>query len=223
MRHTTADITLADRRDAGERLADALAGQHWTAPLVLGLARGGIPVADAVAERLDAPLDVLVARKIGAPGHPELGVGAVTAEDPAFYHDESLRMLGLAPGDLAETCAAERAEALRGERHYHGDDEHISCDDRDVIVVDDGLATGVTATAALRAVAEERPRRVVFAAPVCAPESVARLRHEADDVLCVATPEGFGAVGMWYRDFNQTTDERVVSPLEAARGRTLGE
>ncbi|MPY79444.1 MAG: phosphoribosyltransferase [Actinophytocola sp.] len=223
MPYTTADITFADRHDAGERLADMLVDRQWVEPLVLGLARGGVPVADAVAERLDAQLDILVSRKIGAPGQPEFGVGAVTAEGPAYFHEDSLRRLGLTPSDLADSTAAERAEARRRVRHYHQGREHIPRHDRDILVVDDGLATGVTATAALRTVAEDAPRRVVFAAPVCAPESVDRLRREADDVVCVATPEGFGAVGMWYRDFHQTTDERVVSLLEAARGRTLGE
>lgn len=223
MPHTTADITFTDRREAGERLAEIIAEQQWTEPVVLGLARGGVPVADVLAERLGAPLDAIVARKIGAPGHPEFGVGAVTADGPAYYDDESLRRLGLRPDDLTRTCEAEREEARRRVRQYHGEVDRIGCRDRDVLVVDDGLATGVTATAALRAVAEEQPRRAVFAAPVCAPESAERLRREADDVICVATPAGFGAVGMWYRDFRQTTDEQVVTLLAAACGRTLGE
>lgn len=223
MSYTTADITFADQRDAGERLADMLVGQKWSDPLVLGLARGGVPVADAVAERLDAQLDVLVVHKIGAPRRPEFDVGAVTAEGQAYYHEDSLRRLGLTPSDLAETAAAERAEARWRVRHYQQGREHIPRDRRDVLVVDDGLATGVTATGALRAVVEDASRRVVFAAPVCAPERVQQLQHEADDVVCVVTPEGFGAVGMWYRYFHPTTDERIVSLLEAARGRTPGE
>ncbi|MFJ8915916.1 phosphoribosyltransferase [Amycolatopsis sp. NPDC102389] len=210
------DRTFADRRTAGQELARLLRERNWSDPVVLGLARGGVPVAAEAARELGAPLDVAVARKIGAPGHPEFGVGAVTAEGPPYYDTDTLRRIGLNPHDLKQTCEAERAEARRRLHRYHAGREPVAMRDREVLILDDGLATGVTATAALRAAREAEPRRLVFAAPVCAPESAALLGREADEVLCVAKPEDFRAVGQWYEDFTQTTDEEVVSLLEAA-------
>lgn len=216
MHRTATAQSFSDRRAAGAQLGDRLGERHWIDPLVLGLARGGVPVADVVAHRLGGQLDVLVARKIGAPGQPEFGIGAVSAEGPPVFDHDNLRRLGLTPDDLAEACEAERAEARRRERAYHGDREPVPCTNRDVIVVDDGLATGVTATAALRSVREQHPRRLTFAAPVCSVDGAARLRNEADDVICVAMPELFRAVGQWYHDFAQTTDEQVTKLLAAA-------
>ena len=209
---------FADRRGAGSRLAEhpGIGRQDWSDPVVLGLARGGVPVAVEVARALGAPLRVIVARKIGAPGNPELGVGAVTPAGPPYYDERALRVLGLSSRDLEPACAAERAEARRRVRRYHGGYEPAMLRGRDVLVVDDGLATGVTATAALRAVRAARPRRLVFAAPVCAPESAATLRDAADEVVCVATPDEFASVGQWYEDFAQTTDDEVVSIVTAA-------
>jgi putative phosphoribosyl transferase len=207
---------FADRTDAGRQLADRLRGGQWTGPVVLGLARGGVPVAAEVARKLGAPLDVAVSRKIGAPGRPEFGVGAVTAEGPPFFDQRTLRMLGLQPQDLERTCEHERQEARRRVRQYQNGRGAVRTRDRDVLLVDDGLATGVTATAALRAVRQGQPRRLVFAAPVCSPDSAVALRDETDDVICLAEPARLGAVSLWYDHFSQTSDEEVIKLLRTA-------
>jgi len=213
-------VVFADRAEAGARLAAELERRRWLDPVVLGLARGGVPVADAVARRLDAPLEVAVARKIGAPGRPEFGIGAVTPDGPAIYHRQSLDALGITADDLADVTARERAEARRRAGRYRNGRTLEPVQDRDVILVDDGLATGVTATAVLRALREQRVRSVVFAAPACAPPAASALLQEADDVVCVAVPDEFVAVGRWYADFGQTSDDEVVALLEAARHRS---
>jgi putative phosphoribosyl transferase len=206
-----------DRWVAGLHLGERLRDRDWHDPLVLGLARGGVVVAKAVAEMLGAPLDVAVARKIGAPGRPEFGVGAVTAHGEPTFDERSLAMLSLSPSDLRETCQRERAEAQRREALYLHGREPLRRRDRDVIVVDDGLATGVTATAALRAVREDGPRTLVFAAPVCAPDAAPALKGDADEVVCLFEPPGFQAVGQWYSDFAQTSDEEVIDLLRGAQ------
>lgn len=207
---------FADRIDAGERLAERLAGMQWSNPVVLGLARGGVPIAKVVAEALDAPLDVAVARKIGAPGHREFGIGAVTADGPPRYNESTLATLGLTPEDLREDCERERAEAQRRLRRYRKGRDPVPLAGRDVLLIDDGLATGVTARAALGDIRAAGPARLVFAAPVCARESQATLCEEADadEVVCLSTPRDFVAVGLWYRDFGQTSDEEVMAALK---------
>jgi putative phosphoribosyl transferase len=204
---------FADRDDGGRRLAAELRRRDWADPLVLGLARGGVPVAAVVARRLGAELDVAVARKIGAPGRREYGVGAVTPDGPAIYDETILRALKLTAARMARAESRERAEARRRLERYRAGREPLRLAGRDVLLVDDGLATGVTATAALRDVRAAGPRTVVFAAPVAAPGAAARLREEADDVVCVAEPPEFRAVGQWYADFRQTGDEDVLRLL----------
>jgi predicted phosphoribosyltransferase len=188
----------------------------WSDPVVLGLARGGVPVARRVAEAIDAPLDVAVSRKIGAPGRREFGVGAVTADGPAYFDEDTLAALGLSPADLQDDCERERAEARRQVERYRAGRDPLPLAGRDVLLVDDGLATGVTARAAIAQVRAAGPRRVLFAAPVCARRSQAALQadSDADDVVCVAVPAEFRAVGIWYRDFHQTSDEEVLAALE---------
>jgi putative phosphoribosyl transferase len=215
-----AERIFADRDGAGRLLAatitdraSELAGQQT---LVLGLPRGGIPVARQVADALDADLDVIVARKIGLPWQPELGVGAVTADGPALFDHATLRYLGIDPQDLAPVVERERAEARRRLRRYRGDRPPAPITGRPVIVIDDGLATGVTARAALRSVRAHQPARLIFAAPVCARPSAKALAGEADEVICLQQPADFGAVGAWYDDFTQLTDDDVDGHLADA-------
>lgn len=205
-----------DRTAAGAALAALAAVQTWHRPVVVGVARGGVPVALPVARRLGAPLDVVVARKIGAPGRPEFGVGAVCASGPPFFDDGALASLGLVPDDLASSVEAERAEAVRREQRYRAG--RVSVVERDVILVDDGLATGVTAVAAIQRVRAQHPRRVAFAAPVCAPTGVETVAAHADVVICARSPARFAAVGEWYANFRQTTDDEVIVALDSATG-----
>jgi predicted phosphoribosyltransferase len=212
----TEDRRFTDRHTAGRMLAARLADEDWHEPVVLGLARGGVPVAYEVARTLRAQLAVQVVRKIGAPGQPEFGLGAVTAGGPPVYDHGSLLALGLTEDDLRATCEREEAEARRRAELYGRDRDPGPLEGRDLIVCDDGLATGVTARAALRHLRREQPRTLAFAAPVCAPDASERLLTEADQVHCVARPAYFQAVGQFYRDFHQTTDQDVLALLDAA-------
>jgi putative phosphoribosyl transferase len=207
-----------DRVDAGRRLGALVREGVWTDPVVLGLARGGVPVAREVAAAIGAPLDVAVARKIGAPGRPELGVGAVTADGPARFDGHALTRLRLTPEDLRVACNRERAEARRRIRLYRDGRDALPVAGRDVLLVDDGLATGVTARAALGELRARCPRSLVFAAPVCARRPAAALRAEgaADDVLWVGAPVLLDAVSRWYVDFSQTDDDEVLAALRGA-------
>ena len=213
---------FSDRHDAGRQLAERLADQDLVAPVVLALPRGGVPVAYEVAHRLGAPLDVVVARKIGAPWRPELGVGAIAEGGEPVFDPTILAAVGLRAEDLADTVARERAELERRVRRYRGDRPLPALRDRDTVVVDDGLATGVTARAALRALRQLQPRRLILAVPVCASQTVDLLADEADDALCLHAPADFMGVGQWYRDFSQTSDDTVVELLERAGAEPTG-
>ncbi len=207
---------FADRRAAGRELASRLAVLAPEQPLVLGLARGGIPVAFEIAQTLDAPLDVLVARKIGAPENPEFGIGAVAEGEPPMIDTETLRWLRISDADLQRAVVRARAEVDARVARYRGD-RPLDVTGRTVIVVDDGIATGGTARAALHAVRAKGPRRLVLAVPVGVPSTLRELAAVADEVVCLAAPEQMRAVGAWYEDFSQTTDDEVLNLLAARR------
>jgi putative phosphoribosyl transferase len=208
---------FADRRAAGRHLAAAVARAHLHDPVVLALPRGGVPVAFEVALALAAPLDVVVARKVGAPGHPELGIGAIAEGGVHVARADALAAFGLDDGDFERLAAGERDELERRVARYRQGRPLPALRGRDAVVVDDGLATGVTAHAALLAVAALAPARLVMAAPVCAPGAGDTLGGVADEVVCPDAAPGFVAVGDWYDDFTQTTDAEVTELLERAR------
>jgi putative phosphoribosyl transferase len=209
-----------DRREAGQRLAERLSGLRSSRPLVLGLPRGGVPVAFEVARELDAPLDILVVRKLGVPFQPELGMGAVGEDGVRVLNPDVLREAGVTDTQLAEVESRERAEVEQRATHLRRGRPAIPLTDRTVVIVDDGLATGGTARAAIRVARERGAARVVLAVPVAPPDTVAALSREADDVISVETPEPFFAIGGWYVDFTPTSDREVVELLAAgARGR----
>ncbi|MFE0601156.1 phosphoribosyltransferase family protein [Streptomyces sp. NPDC058892] len=207
---------FTDRADAGERLAEAVRHLEGERPVVLGLPRGGVPVAFPVARALGAPLDVIVVRKLGVPHHRELGFGAIGEGGVRVISEDIVRISRVTPQDLAAVQHAEEAELARQARRFRGDRTRVPLGGRTAIVVDDGIATGSTAAAACQVVRAQGAARVVLAVPVAPPDAVARLRAEADEVVCLSTPRAFRAVGEWYRDFSQTPDDEVVSLLARA-------
>jgi putative phosphoribosyl transferase len=217
----TKPYSFTDRVEAGRALGAAVASHveraGWAGrPLVLALPRGGVPVGYEVARALDADLDVIVARKIGVPWQPELGVGAVAEDGPPVIDATLLRRIGLDEKQLQPLIQQERTEVHRRLRRYRGDRPPPALTDRLVVLVDDGLATGVPARAALAAARAQRPAYLVFAAPVCAPQSTAALKEHADAVICLQTPVDFRAVGRWYDDFSQLSDAAVERLLTRA-------
>ncbi|WP_455358524.1 alpha/beta family hydrolase [Streptomyces sp. SYSU K21746] len=209
-------MLFTDRADAGRRLAEALRHLATEEPVVLGLPRGGVPVAYHVAHVLGAPLDVIVVRKLGVPYHRELGFGAIGEGGVRVISDDIVRRSGVRQADLAAVEHDEEAELLRRARRFRSGRPRLSLDGRTVIVVDDGIATGATAAAACEVVRAQGAARVVLAVPVAPPDAVARLRTEADEVVCLSTPVAFSAVGEWYQDFTQTSDEEVMFLLAQA-------
>ncbi|MEU9125931.1 phosphoribosyltransferase family protein [Streptomyces sp. NPDC048506] len=212
-------MLFTDRVDAGQRLAEALRHLEGEDPVVLGLPRGGVPVAFQVARALKAPLDVIVVRKLGVPYQRELGFGAIGEGGVRVISDDIVRRGRLDQDDVESVERAEQAELARQAHRFRAGRTRLPLDGRTAIVVDDGIATGATAAAACQVVRAQGASRVVLAVPVAPPDAAERLRTKADEFVCLSTPFGFSAVGEWYRDFSQTPDDEVVSLLaQAARG-----
>jgi predicted phosphoribosyltransferase len=211
-----------DRVDAGRQLARGILARHPDIrahdPIVLGIPRGGAMVGREVARALHAPLDVIVARKLGAPRHEELGIGAVTPDGTRVLDEEIIAALGVPDEYLDLVTEREVDEARRRMRVFRGSRPPPVVAHRPVVLVDDGLATGVTARAALATLRHEQPSLLIFAAPVCSREGRLLIGHDADDVICVAMPPDFRGVGEWYAEFEQTTDDEVIAALDADRG-----
>jgi putative phosphoribosyl transferase len=206
-----------DREDAGRRLAERLA-RYAGEPdlLVLALPRGGVVVGAEVARRLAAPLDVVLVRKLGVPGHEELAMGAIASGGIRILSEDVIDALGLSERDVAAVAAAEEDELDRREQAYRGARTPADVEGKTVILVDDGLATGSTMRAAAAALMAQRPRRLIVAVPVAPASTCETLRAEVEEVVCLVTPEEFRSVGEWYRDFGQTSDDEVRRLLGAA-------
>jgi putative phosphoribosyl transferase len=206
-----------DRTEAGRLLAQKLgAYARRSDVLVLALPRGGVPVAFEVARALGAPLDVFLVRKLGVPGHEELAMGAIASGGIAVLNEDIIRYLRLPDGVIDAVAAKEQRELERRELAYRGARTAPEIRGRTIILVDDGLATGSTMRAAVAALRQQQPEQIVVAVPIAAPETCDGFRAEVDEIICAVTPEPFYAVGLWYEDFSQTTDEEVGEYLRRA-------
>jgi putative phosphoribosyl transferase len=219
-------MLFKDRTDAGRQLADRLALRRFTSPVVLALPRGGVPVGYEIAQRLGAPLDVVLVRKIGAPWQPELALGAISDGDkPELIINEMVQAeLGLTSSYIRKESEKQLREFDRRRRLYLGGRAPLSLRNSAAVVVDDGIATGATMRAALRSVRHRKPASIVLAVPVAPGETIDSLRGEADEIVCLHTPAAFGGVGQFYADFAQVDDEIVAGLLRenAAAGQRDG-
>jgi len=214
------EARFRDRAHGGLRLARELM-PYADRPnlLVLALPRGGVPVAFEVAAALDAPLDLFLVRKLGVPGHEELAMGAIASGGIRVLNEEVVRQLRVSQAEIDAVAEREGHELERREREYRGDRPEPEIRGHTVMLVDDGLATGSSMRAAVAALQSQHPEKLVVAVPVAAPDTCDAFRELVDDIVCAVTPEPFYAVGLWYEDFSQTTDEEVRALLERARAR----
>ena len=210
-------MTFSDRREAGRKLAEELTRYAGTNALVLALPRGGVETGYEVAVALEAELDVIVTRKLGAPGNPEFGFGAIGPGNVRVLNEETVRRLRLSEEQIEEVAEREGRELQRRLEEYRGERDLPEIEGRTVIVVDDGMATGGTALAGVQTVRAQDPDKLVLAVPVAPPDTVEKLRNEVDELICLHTPRAFMAVGQWYQRFDQTSDEQVVDLLEKAQ------
>ena len=208
-------MSFKDRTEAGRKLATALAAYRNQHPVVLALPRGGVPVAAEVASALKAPFDLILVRKIGVPTQPELAMGAVVdgGEPIIVRNEEVIGLAGISESDFKVVCDSELAEIERRRQRYLGTRPRAEVTARTAIVIDDGVATGATTRAALQATRRRKPKRLVLAVPVAPTDTLAALRSDADDVVCLEDHEFFGAIGFYYRDFGQISDEEVIKIL----------
>lgn len=211
-----ADIRIErfrDRRAAGRALAARLERLELDAPVVVALPRGGVPVAYEVAKALGAPLDIALVRKLGAPGQPELGIGALAEDGTVIVDGQGIDALAITRPQIERLVAREAEELARRRRLYRGDRPPIAVDGRTVVLIDDGIATGVTAVAAVQMLRERGAARTIVAVPVCPAGAVRRLREQLGELICLRCPHRFRGVGAWYDDFTQTSDREVVALL----------
>jgi putative phosphoribosyl transferase len=213
------DLSFRDRAEAGRQLAQRLMTYAAARPVVLALPRGGVPVAFEVAKALRAPLDLIFVRKIGAPRHAEFGLGAVVdgAHPQVVLNEDALDHVRVPPGYIKEEIQRQLQEIERRREHYLAGRRPVAVEGRVAIVVDDGIATGSTVRAALKGLSRAWPSRLVLAVPVAPRDTIERLRTEADEVICLMTPEQFYAVGEHYDDFRQTSDREVTTLLDEAQ------
>jgi putative phosphoribosyl transferase len=212
-------MSFANRKDAGRRLADALASYREKRPIVVALPRGGVVVAAEIAAALDAPLDLLLVRKIGVPFQPELAMGAIVdGPEPTIVRNEDvIRLAGVDARDFSAMCRTKQAELKQRRQLYLGSRGNIPLSGRVIILVDDGIATGSTVKAALQAIRKQKPEELVLAVPVAPAQSLDELGRGVDALVCLEAPLAFDAVGYFYADFRQVTDAEVISALETAK------
>jgi putative phosphoribosyl transferase len=210
-------MLFQNRTDAGRQLAKALLKFEDRHPVILALPRGGVLVAAQVAAALNAPLDLLLVRKIGLPSQPELAMGAVSdgEEEPTIIRsDDVIELCGVSAEEFDAVCSEEHAEIERRRKRYLGDRARTKVGGQVAIIIDDGIATGATTLAAIRAVRKREPKELLLAVPVAPLDTVNRLRPEVDALVCLDTPRDFGAIGYFYRDFHQVSDEQVIATLK---------
>jgi len=211
------EATFRDREDAGRQLAERIVQYRAEDPMVLALPRGGVPVGYEVARTLQAPLDIFIARKLGAPNQPELGIGAVAQDGTRVVNERIVRKIDVSEDYVERVAAEETAEAERRLKLFRGDRPEFEIRERTAILVDDGIATGMTTRAAIQALRRQNPRRLILAVPVCAAQTAEWLRQEVDELIYLEAPSNLVAIGFWYQNFEQTSDEEVIELLERAR------
>lgn len=207
-------MVFRDREEAGQRLANNLEKFRGKDPIILGIPRGGVVVAYQVAKVLKAQLDVIIARKLGAPSQPEFAIGAIAPNGIRVLNEDSVHYFRLSKQDIENLVAKQQHEMERRIKLYRSGNVDLNVKDRIVIVIDDGLATGLTAVAAVRSVKKSGAKQIILAVPVCAADTFQNIQHEVDEVICLSVPEYFDAVGRFYQDFPQTTDDEVIALLK---------